>query len=72
MWLHISLMTGEQHNESTASVGPHRYLWADGLENMGVSTSHNHTDLHGLLTWIGLLQVLGIAIMHLTLTYALN
>jgi hypothetical protein len=27
----------------------HRHLWADYLENMGASTSHNPMTLHGLL-----------------------
>jgi hypothetical protein len=26
-----------------------RYLWADCLENVGISTSHNPMSLHGLL-----------------------
>jgi hypothetical protein len=28
---------------------PHRHLWADCLENVGASTSHNPMGLHGLL-----------------------
>jgi hypothetical protein len=28
---------------------PHRHLWADCLENVGASTSHNPTGFHGLL-----------------------
>jgi hypothetical protein len=28
---------------------PHRHLWADCLENVGTSTSHNPMGLHGLL-----------------------
>jgi hypothetical protein len=28
---------------------PHRHLWADCLENVGASTSHNRIGLHGLL-----------------------
>jgi hypothetical protein len=28
---------------------PHRHLWAGCLENVGYSTSHNPTGLHGLL-----------------------
>jgi hypothetical protein len=28
---------------------PHRHLWADYLENVGASTSHNPMGLHGLL-----------------------
>jgi hypothetical protein len=28
---------------------PHRQLWADCLENVGASTSHNPMGLHGLL-----------------------
>jgi hypothetical protein len=28
---------------------PHRHLWADCLENVGASTSHNLLGLHGLL-----------------------
>jgi hypothetical protein len=28
---------------------PHRRLWADCVENVGASTSHNPMDLHGLL-----------------------
>jgi hypothetical protein len=28
---------------------PHRHLWADSLENVGASTSHNPVGLHGLL-----------------------
>jgi hypothetical protein len=27
---------------------PHRHLWADCLENVGASTSHNPMSLHGL------------------------
>jgi hypothetical protein len=30
---------------------PHRHLWADCLENVGVSTYHNPMGLHGLLQW---------------------
>jgi hypothetical protein len=29
-------------------VNPHRHLWADCLENVRASTSHNPVDLHGL------------------------
>jgi hypothetical protein len=28
---------------------PYRHLWADCLENVGASTSHNSMGLHGLL-----------------------
>jgi hypothetical protein len=28
---------------------PHRHLWADCLENVGASTSHNPVGLRGLL-----------------------
>jgi hypothetical protein len=28
---------------------PHRHLWADFLDNMGASTSHNSLGLYGLL-----------------------
>jgi hypothetical protein len=28
---------------------PHRHLWVDCLENMGVSTSHNLMGQHGVL-----------------------
>jgi hypothetical protein len=31
---------------------PHRHLWADCIENVGASTSHNPMDLHGLLLLI--------------------
>jgi hypothetical protein len=30
---------------------PHRHLWADCLENVGSSMSHNPMGLHGLLQW---------------------
>lgn len=30
---------------------PHRHLWADFLESMASSTSHNRTGFHGLKQW---------------------
>lgn len=60
MRLHSSLTTkGEQNNKNTASIGPHRHLRSDGIENIGVSSSQNPTGLHGLLSVFGI-------IMHLT------
>jgi hypothetical protein len=48
-------LTDYQESSWLMNVGRHlrlttyHHLWADCLENVGASTSHNHTGLHGLL-----------------------
>jgi hypothetical protein len=40
---------GGEGRPAPKGLQPHCNLWADCLENVGASTSHNHMGLHGLL-----------------------
>jgi hypothetical protein len=54
-------VSGEQSAAGVWDCLSHRYLWADCLDNVGSSTSHNPIGLHGLLR--------GIALFYITLLY---
>jgi hypothetical protein len=53
-WVDSDSNRNEYQECSWSLKGGRRHLWADCLENVGASTSHNHMGLHGLLTGIAL------------------
>jgi hypothetical protein len=42
-------LSGGKGQPAHKADNPYRHLWADSLENVGASTSHNPMGLHGLL-----------------------